>query len=56
MVAMVVLMAAMIIAPAVAARQWSHRLEGMVLLAAAIGVAARRTVREVATRRDPSRV
>lgn len=34
----VVLMAAMIIAPAVAARQWSHRLEGMVLLAAAIGV------------------
>lgn len=34
----VVLMAAMIIAPAVAARQWSRRLEGMVLLAAAIGV------------------
>ncbi|MBB3192456.1 metal ABC transporter permease [Halomonas cerina] len=35
----VVLMAAMVIAPAVAARQWSHRLEGMVLLAALIGVA-----------------
>ncbi|MCW4149326.1 metal ABC transporter permease [Halomonas sp. 18H] len=35
----VVLMAAMIIAPAVAARQWSHRLESMVLLAAVIGVA-----------------
>lgn len=35
----VVLMAAMIIAPAVAARQWSRRLEGMVLLAAATGVA-----------------
>src|SRR5690606_1676920 len=35
----VVLMAAMIIAPAVAARQWSRRLEGMVLLAALIGVA-----------------
>lgn len=35
----VVLMAAMIIAPAVAARQWSHRLESMVLLAAAIGMA-----------------
>ncbi|WP_069384191.1 metal ABC transporter permease [Halomonas caseinilytica] len=34
----VVLMAAMIIAPAVAARQWSHRLEGMVMLAAVIGV------------------
>lgn len=34
----VVLMAAMIIAPAVAARQWSRRLEGMVLLAAVIGV------------------
>lgn len=33
----VVLMAAMIIAPAVAARQWAARLEGMVLLAAAIG-------------------
>jgi len=33
----VVLMAAMIIAPAVAARQWSNRLEGMVILAAAIG-------------------
>ena len=35
----VVLMAAMIIAPAVAARQWSRRLEDMVLLAALIGVA-----------------
>jgi manganese/zinc/iron transport system permease protein len=35
----VVLMAAMIIAPAVAARQWSNRLEGMVVLAAAIGAA-----------------
>jgi manganese/zinc/iron transport system permease protein len=35
----VVLMAAMIIAPAVAARQWSNRLEGMVILAAAIGAA-----------------
>ncbi|MDN3525852.1 metal ABC transporter permease [Halomonas sabkhae] len=35
----VVLMAAMIIAPAVAARQWSHRLESMVILAAVIGVA-----------------
>ncbi|MBK1701881.1 metal ABC transporter permease [Thiococcus pfennigii] len=34
----VVLMAAMIVAPAVAARQWSRRLEGMVLLAAAFGV------------------
>jgi len=34
----VVLMSAMIIAPAVAARQWSRRLDGMVLLAAAIGV------------------
>ncbi|MEQ6916815.1 metal ABC transporter permease [Halomonas aquatica] len=34
----VVLMAAMIIAPAVAARQWSRRLEDMVLLAALIGV------------------
>ncbi|MDR5857885.1 metal ABC transporter permease [Halomonas eurihalina] len=34
----VVLMAAMIIAPAVAARQWSRRLEGMVMLAAVIGV------------------
>lgn len=36
----VVLMAAMIIAPAVAARQWSTRLETMVLLAAAIGIAS----------------
>lgn len=35
----VVLMAAMIIAPAVAARQWSRCLEDMVLLAALIGVA-----------------
>ncbi|GEK73772.1 MULTISPECIES: iron chelate uptake ABC transporter family permease subunit [Halomonas] len=35
----VVLMAAMIIAPAVAARQWSRRLEGMVTLAALIGMA-----------------
>lgn len=34
----VVLMAAMIIAPAVAARQWSRRLEGMVALAALIGM------------------
>ncbi len=35
----VVLMAAMVIAPAVAARQWSSRLEGMVALAAVIGAA-----------------
>lgn len=35
----VVLMAAMVIAPAVAARQWSRRLEEMVILAALIGVA-----------------
>jgi manganese/zinc/iron transport system permease protein len=34
----VVLMAAMVIAPATAARQWSRRLEGMVVLAASIGV------------------
>jgi len=34
----VVLMAAMIIAPAVAARQWAHRLESMVLLAAVFGI------------------
>lgn len=34
----VVLMAAMIIAPAVAARQWTKRLEHMVLLAAAFGI------------------
>jgi manganese/zinc/iron transport system permease protein len=33
----VVLMAAMVIAPAVAARQWTHRLGPMVWLAAAIG-------------------
>lgn len=33
----VVLMAAMLIAPAVAARQWTRRLEGMVALAALIG-------------------
>ncbi|MEX2540495.1 MAG: metal ABC transporter permease [Trueperaceae bacterium] len=33
----VVLMAAMVVAPAAAARQWSTRLEGMVLLSAAIG-------------------
>ncbi len=33
----VVLMAAMVIAPAAAARQWTRRLEGMVLLAAAVG-------------------
>ncbi len=33
----VVLMAAMVIAPAVAARQWSRRLEGMVILSAAFG-------------------
>jgi manganese/zinc/iron transport system permease protein len=36
----VVLMAAMVIAPAVAARQWSRRLEGMVVLAALIGMTA----------------
>ncbi|WP_404400216.1 metal ABC transporter permease [Pelagibacterium halotolerans] len=36
----VVLMAAMVIAPAVAARQWASRLETMVLLAAAIGMAS----------------
>ena len=36
----VVLMAAMVIAPAVAARQWARRLEQMVVLAAAFGVAA----------------
>ena len=36
----VVLMAAMVIAPAVAARQWTHRLETMTALAAAFGVAA----------------
>ncbi|MEQ8966816.1 MAG: metal ABC transporter permease, partial [Azospirillaceae bacterium] len=35
----VVLMAAMVIAPAAAARQWARRLEGMVVLAAAIGAA-----------------
>ena len=35
----VVLMAAMVIAPAVAARQWSKRLEQMVVLAALIGAA-----------------
>jgi manganese/zinc/iron transport system permease protein len=35
----VVLMAAMVVAPAAAARQWSSRLEGMVLLAALIGAA-----------------
>jgi manganese/zinc/iron transport system permease protein len=35
----VVLMASMVIAPAVAARQWTRRLEGMVLLAAAFGAA-----------------
>ncbi|ALM54459.1 ABC transporter [Halomonas huangheensis] len=34
----VVLMAAMIIAPAVAARQWTHRLERMVMLAALFGI------------------
>jgi manganese/zinc/iron transport system permease protein len=33
----VVLMAAMVIAPAVAARQWTRRLEGMVVLAAGFG-------------------
>lgn len=33
----VVLMAAMVIAPAAAARQWSRRLEGMVVLSALIG-------------------
>ncbi|WP_366654628.1 metal ABC transporter permease [Fodinicurvata sp. EGI_FJ10296] len=36
----VVLMAAMVIAPAVAARQWTHRLEVMVVLAAVIGMAS----------------
>jgi len=36
----VVLMAAMVVAPAAAARQWVGRLEGMVVLAAAIGVAS----------------
>jgi len=36
----VVLMAAMLIAPPVAARQWTRRLEHMVLLAAAIGIGA----------------
>lgn len=36
----VVLMASMVIAPAVAARQWSHRLGSMVTLAAVIGVAS----------------
>ncbi len=36
----VVLMASMVIAPAVAARQWVNRLEHMVLLAAAVGVVA----------------
>lgn len=36
----VVLMAAMLIAPAVAARQWTRRLEGMVVLAALIGAAS----------------
>jgi manganese/zinc/iron transport system permease protein len=36
----VVLMAAMVIAPAVAARQWARRLEQMVLLAAAFGMAS----------------
>ena len=34
----VVLMAAMVIAPAVAARQWNSRLEGMVVLAAILGL------------------
>jgi manganese/zinc/iron transport system permease protein len=34
----VVLMAAMVIAPAVAARQWTRRLEHMVLLAAGFGM------------------
>lgn len=34
----VVLMAAMVIAPAVAARQWTQRLESMVMLSALIGV------------------
>lgn len=36
----VVLMAAMVIAPAVAARQWNARLEGMVVLAAIFGMAS----------------
>ncbi len=36
----VVLMAAMIIAPAVAARQWCRRLESMVVVAAVVGIAS----------------
>ena len=36
----VVLMTAMIVAPAVAARQWTHRLEATVLLAAGFGIVA----------------
>lgn len=36
----VVLMAAMVIAPAVAARQWTHRLGTMVALSALIGIAS----------------
>lgn len=36
----VVLMAAMIVAPAAAARQWSHQLGAMVVIAAGIGVAS----------------
>jgi manganese/zinc/iron transport system permease protein len=36
----VVLMTSMVIAPAVAARQWVRRLEHMVLLAAVVGIAA----------------
>ena len=38
----VVLMAAMVIAPAVAARQWTRRLEHMVVLAAALRHGRRR--------------
>ncbi|MEF8833705.1 MAG: metal ABC transporter permease [Halofilum sp. (in: g-proteobacteria)] len=36
----VVLMTSMVIAPAVAARQWTKRLEGMVLLAMGVGIVA----------------
>jgi manganese/zinc/iron transport system permease protein len=36
----VVLMTAMIVAPPVAARQWTNRLEGTVLLSAGFGIAA----------------
>lgn len=36
----VILMVALVVAPAAAARQWSRRLEGMVLLSAAFGAAS----------------